>query len=187
MGFSGLRVGRKGQLRLVAPRAVPLFISGEGRVHPRGARLGGAKMEWGRRCRYVWRLGMEDLMSGANGLLERLEGYGRLALGMGTRGLLLHCGATVDWIQLAFGRSTGVQQRTYRVLSPIVVFCLELKSFLVGSGSVLVWPWETLCSEGAKNATTSLRLARCRLFLSCLSRNPTTLKLNPVDGVKWLL
>lgn len=92
---------------------------------------------------------MEDLMSGGNGLLERLEGYGRLALGMGTRG----CRFTVepvDWIRFALGASTGVHQETYRVLSAIVVFSLELKSFLVGNGSVLVWPWETLCSEGAK-------------------------------------
>jgi hypothetical protein len=45
-------------------------------------------------------------MSGGNGLLECLEVYGRLALGMGTRGLSLHCGASrldsvhfprVDW------------------------------------------------------------------------------------------
>lgn len=130
---------------------------------------------------------MEDLMSGGNGLLECLAGYGRLALGMGTRGLSLHSGASrLDWVH--FRRVDWCTSENLPRSEPHRgLFPRFEKLFLVGNGSVLVWSWETLCCEGAKTLPRSLRLARCGLFLSCLSRNRTTLKLNPVDGVKWLL
>ncbi|OBS79153.1 hypothetical protein A6R68_18477 [Neotoma lepida] len=72
------------------------------------------------------------------------------------------CVEPLDWIRFAFGALTGVQQRTYRVLSPLVVFPPESKSFLIRNvwklEKVYVEKMSTLFKVGVSRAPISAKL-----------------------------